>query len=226
MSGRVEHDALLGELTRRGLLQRCTLAGVGALVAAAAPWAAAAEAAAGGRASAAATGSPGTSDATLQAFADTIVPGRRAAQTESGAAIDPRAIAGVDPQPGAVEADALALYHHPEVGFDALEGPFLAELETRSAAQGGDFLDLSFDRRVAVCLAGLDPSNETALVWDAAAAVPFTAFCAAALVRNATSATAVGYAVMGLPGIAPGGYADFSFRRALSQERTTNGSLP
>ena len=46
----------------------------------------------------------------LQAFADAMVPGRRVAATDLGNEIDPRAIAGVDPLPGAVEADTLALY--------------------------------------------------------------------------------------------------------------------
>jgi hypothetical protein len=31
---------------------------------------------------------------------------------------------------------------------------------------------------------------------------------------------------MGFPGIAPHGYADYSYRRALSSERTSTGSLP
>jgi len=31
---------------------------------------------------------------------------------------------------------------------------------------------------------------------------------------------------MGLPGIAPNGYAGFSYRRRLSTERTRTGSLP
>lgn len=218
MSGRVEHRELLDELTRRGFLARSAAFGLASLVASAAPWAVA---------PAARAAAPNTADATLQAFADTIVPGRRVAQTQSGAAVDPLAIAGVDPLPGAVEADALAVYHHPEVGFDALEGPFLSDLSARSlTVGGGDFLHLSFDKRVAVCMSGLDLSSSTVLVWEAAAAIPFTAFCAAALVVNATAQKAVGYAVMGLPGVAPGGYADFSFRRALAQERTTNGSLP
>ena len=77
-----------------------------------------------------------------------------------------------------------------------------------------------------MCLGGLDFSNPTRLVWEAAAAVPFTAFCAAALIRDATSEEASGYRVMGLPGVAPGGYAGFSYRRRLSVERTRSGSLP
>jgi hypothetical protein len=79
---------------------------------------------------------------------------------------------------------------------------------------------------VQTCLAGLDFGNPTRVIWEAAAAVPFTAFCAAALIRDATAARASGYRVMGLPGIAPDGYGDFSYRRRLSPERTRTGSLP
>ena len=125
-----------------------------------------------------------------------------------------------------MEADALALYHHPEVGFDALAPVFLAELETRSLLHGGDFLHLGFDARVQTCLAGLDFQNPTGLVWEAAAALPFTAFCAAALIHDPTASDASGYRVMGLPGTAPNGYRDFSYGRRLSTERTRTGSLP
>jgi hypothetical protein len=209
-------DQLLALLTRRQALQRSSTAALGALVASALPLAAP---------QAARAQSPSLSDATLQAFADTMIPGRKVAKTALGNPVDPLAIAGVDPLPGAVEADALALYHHPEVGFDSLSPPFLAELETRSLQHGSDFLHLSFDARVQVCLAGLDFSNESRLIWEAAAAVPFTAFCAAALIRNATWNDAPGYRVMGLPGTAPGGYRGYSFRRRLSHERTRRGSL-
>ncbi|TMK38713.1 MAG: twin-arginine translocation signal domain-containing protein [Actinobacteria bacterium] len=207
------------ELTRRGFLKRTSLLGLGAMVASALPVAKLMAAPPPALADVA------LSDATLQAFADTVIPGRRVAATESSAAIDPAAIAGVDPLPGAVEADALALYHHPEVGFDALEGPFLAELASRSLPHGGDFLRLPFDARVSVVLGGLDFANPTRLLWEAAAAVPFTAFCAAALVPEQTADKAVGYRVMGLPGKAPTGYRDFSYRRALARERTRGGSL-
>src|SRR4051794_15466723 len=146
---REEHEALVADLTRRGLLARGGVLGLAALVAYAGPvaravtWPAAAHA------------EPDLSDGTLQAFADTMVPGRQAARTDLGNEIHSRAIAGVDPRPGAVEADALALYHHPQIGFDALEPTFLTDLSTRSLAQGGDFLSLGFDARVKVCLAGL-----------------------------------------------------------------------
>ena len=56
--------------------------------------------------------------------------------------------------------------------------------------------------------------------------MPFTAFCAAALIRDATAAKASGYRVMGLPGVAPNGYRDYSWGRRMSSERTRTGSLP
>jgi hypothetical protein len=215
---RDSHEPLLDLLTRRQALTRAGTAGLAALVASALPLVADV-----GPARAATP--PGLTDATLQAFADTIIPGRQATTTDLGNAIDPRAIAGVDPLPGAVEADALALYNHPEVGFDALAPAFLAQLETEALPNGGDFLSLGFGARVTTCLAGLDFSNPTRLVWEAAAAVPFTAFCAAALIKNATAQTASGYRVMGLPGVAPNGYRSFSYRRHLSRERTKKGYL-
>jgi hypothetical protein len=211
------HQQLLHVLSRRELLGRASTLALGGLVASALPLA--------GRVDAAQT-TPGLTDATLQAFADTIIPGRKASRTDLGHPIAPLAIAGVDRLPGAVQADALALYHHPEIGFDALAPAFLAELEALSLAHGADFLHLSFEGRVQTCLAGLDFGNPTRVIWEAAAAVPFTAFCAAALIRDATAARASGYRVMGLPGIAPDGYGDFSYRRRLSPERTRTGSLP
>jgi hypothetical protein len=209
---------LTGELTRRDALGRASTLGLSALVAAAIPFAR-------GPAPAYAA-DPSLIDATLQAFADTMLPGRRATTTDLGNAIHPLAIAGVDAQPGAVETDALALFHHPEVGFDALAPAFLGELEVRSLVHGGVFLNMAFPARVNACLDGLAYGNPTRLVWEAAAAIPFTAFCAAALIQDATSSDASGYRVMGLPGIAPNGYSDFSYGRRLSSERTRNGSLP
>jgi hypothetical protein len=215
-----DHDALVAALSRRAFMQRAGLAGLGALVATAVPvahrliepqpaWA-----------------DVSLVDGTLQAFFDTILPGRKVARTALGNEIHPQAIAGRDSQPGAVEADALALAHHPLIGFDALAPALLTEVQTRSLPEGGDFLSLPFDRRERVLIGGLDFGNPTRVVWEAGAAVPFTAFCAAALIRNATSATAPGLRVMGLPGTAPNGYRSFSYGRKLSKERTLKGYLP
>lgn len=165
-------------------------------------------------------------DGTLQAFFDTVIPGRRVDVTQSGAPIHPRAIAGVDEEPGAVEADTLLLAHNAKIGFDTLVPSFLADLQSRALAAGGaQFLDLDYERREQVCLGGLDFANPDRQLWEAAAAVPFTAFCAAATVVDATGQTAVGYRVMGHPGTAPKGYADFSFRRELNRGITKRGYL-
>ena len=219
---RAVRTELAAELSRRDFMARAGGLGVGALVLAALP--VAARMVAPERATAA----PPPNDATLQAFFDTIVPGKRVPKlrTQLGHDIDPKAIAGVDREHGAVYTDALLLSHNSKIGFDALAPPFLAELETFSLPQGGQFLDLDYKHREAVCLQGLDFSNPNRVVWEAAAAVPFTAFCAAANVKNATRKTAAGYRVMGHPGTAPHGYKDFSYRLRLNRGRTKKGYLP
>jgi hypothetical protein len=208
-----------GLLSRRQVLQRAATLGVGGLVLSALPVAERVLVSEAG----AAVELP---DATLQAFADTMLPGRKASTTDLGNEIHPLAIADVDNEPGAVEADALLLYHDPLIGFDALEGPFLSELSARSLAHGAPFLNLAFEQRVAVCLEGLAPSNPSVQVWEAGAAVPFTAFLAAAEQSEATIDTSSGYQVMGYPGTAPNGYAEFSYKRKLAVELTSRGYLP
>jgi hypothetical protein len=174
----------------------------------------------------AALAAPSLTDGTLQAFADTIIPGKKVTRTDLGNEIHPKAIAGADPEPGAVQADSLLLYHHPLIGFDTVAAAFLADLEARSLPRLGQFIDLPFDKRTAVCVEGLSSSNPTAQVWELAAVVPFAAFLCTAAQKNATIDKSSGLQVMGFPGVAPYGYADYSYKRALSSERTANGSLP
>ena len=219
-AGAVERSPVGGLLSRRQVLQRATALGLGGLVLSALPVAEqflAAEPA---------LADPTLSDGTLQAVADTLIPGRRAARTDLGNEIHPKAIAGVHPEPGAVQADALLVFHDSRIGFDALAPAFLSELETRSLLRGGQFLDLPFASRVAVLVDGLNASNPTVLVWEAAGAVAFAAFLIVATQINATIDTACGLQVMGHPGTAPNGYADYSYGKKLSREPTANGSLP
>ena len=220
MEARVVRGAVAGELSRRQFIQRAGVRGAGALIAGALPTAARMVLPATARADVA------LQDGTLQAFYDTLIPGRPSVSTDLGHEIHPKAIAGVEPDPGAVEADALLLGQDPRLGFTALVVPFGTELEGFAALEGGDFLSLPYDEREAVCLRGLDFSNPTRAVWEAAAAVAFTAFCAAATQVSPTSETASGYEVMGHPGVAPEGYRDFSYGRALSREATKKGYLP
>jgi len=214
-------EEIAGLLSRRDILRRASVLSLGGLVLSALP--------AADRILATvqpAEAAVNLADATLQAVADTLIPGRHASVTDLGHEIHPKAIAGAHHEPGAVETDALALFHNPLIGFDALEPAFLTEVETRSLLRGGQFLDLPFAKRVAVAVDGLDPNNPSIVVWEAAIAVAFTSFMAAATQRNATIDTASGYQVMGYPGTAPNGYAEYSYRRKLSREVTSNGSLP
>src|SRR2546423_9289720 len=213
---------LADELSRRISARRAGPLGAGALVVAARPFAERMIAADPALAAVA------IDDATLQASADTMTPGSKARRTDMGGEIHPLATAGVDRAPGAVEADALRVYHDPLVGFyPALIGPFLSDLSGRSLQQGNPaFLMLSFEKRVKVCLSGLSFSDGSRVLYEAAAAVPFTAFCAAAEHPIGTSRNASGYRVMGYPGAAPNGYYGFSYRRKLAKERTKRGYLP
>jgi hypothetical protein len=49
---------------------------------------------------------------------------------------------------------------------------------------------------------------------------------AEATLPNASIDNASGYQVIGHPGVAPNGYADYSYGSRLSRERTSTGSLP
>jgi hypothetical protein len=213
---------LADELSRRDFVQRAGAFGLGATIAAALPVAARMAA----PASAQAQGP--LADGLLQAFFDTIIPGKPVPdlKTELGNPIHPQAIAGVDSEHGAVYTDALALARNERIGFSTLEPAFLTDLSTRALQEGGSFLDLGYDARERVCIGGLAFSNPDRAVWEAAAAVPFTAFCAAALIPEQTAERASGYRVMGLPGAAPRGYRKFSYRRRLARERTKRGYLP
>jgi hypothetical protein len=207
------------ELSRRDFLRDTSVLGAAALIASAMP--VAERLLAANPAYAAVS----NDDATLQAFADTIIPGRKAERTDLGDEIHPEAIAGVDDEPGAVEADVLRLYHHPLTGFDTLEPVFLGELGARSLEAGGPFLGLDFEQRTAVLMGALSFDNPDRVVYEAAAAVPFTAFCAAAVHEVGTSKNASGYRVMGYPGAAPQGYRGYSYGRKLARDFTEKGYL-
>ena len=208
------------ELSRREFLRDTSMLGTAALIASAVP--VAERILAANPAYAAVS----MDDATMQAFADTVIPGRKAERTDLGDEIHPQAIAGVDSEPGAVEADVLRLYHHPLTGFDTVEPAFLAELNTRSLKHGAPFLELDFERRTAVLLEALSFDNDDRVLYEAAAAVPFTAFCAAAVHPVGTWKNSSGYRVMGYPGAAPQGYKRYSYGRKLARDFTKRGYLP
>jgi hypothetical protein len=225
-SGELPHGAirnqLAEDLSRRQFIGRGGMLGLGAIVLGALPIA---ERLA--RPEVAGAQTP-LVDPTLEAFFDTIIPGKPVPDllTELGNPIGPKAIAGVDSEHGAVYTDALLLANNAKIGFSVLAPPLVADITARSLTEGGQFLDLDYEARERVCIAGLAFSNPERQLWEAGAAIPFTAFCAAGNVPEATAATAAGYEVMGHPGTAPHGYKRFSYRRRLNRGRTRKGYLP
>ena len=153
--------AMTTELSRRRFLAQAARLGLSAVVLPAIPVAQRLV-----QASPAAAAAHVLPDATLQAFADTLIPGRVVRRTALGHPVDPRAIAGIDSRPGAVEADALALFRSPLFGYGAIEPAFIAELDRRALLHGGDFHGLGFDKRVAVCRDGFDFANPARIVSD------------------------------------------------------------
>ena len=149
----------------------------------------------------------------------------RSTRPRPGAPIHPQAIAGVDPRAGAVETDALALYHHPKTGFDALAPAFLADLDVARAA--ADVPRARLRRRA-------PRSARPGLAFDNPAAVGVGGRGRGAVHRVLRRGAARG-ADRGegrrLPRDGPAGRSDgyrraqYSYRRKLARERTTNGYL-
>ncbi|MFV2104038.1 DUF5987 family protein [Micromonospora sp. LOL_024] len=107
--------------------------------------------------------------ATLEAFADTIVPGVKRSP-------DDRAIAGVEDDPGAVQAGALEVLAHPALGLtEALDGiAGLLNMHAQHQARVGQhtldpavppFVALDFDTRTALVEQLTDPSHPEREVW-------------------------------------------------------------
>ncbi|MBY8853433.1 DUF5987 family protein, partial [Saccharothrix sp. MB29] len=92
---------------------------------------------------------------TLEAFADTILPGVKRSP-------DDRAIAGVCDDPGAVEAGALELLNDPATGVAAGLGPLSQALNAHAVAYAGE-LGLPLDEGVPPFVA-LDYEDRVALV--------------------------------------------------------------
>ncbi len=223
LAGAVRHE-LAADLSRRDFIGRAAGLGLGSVVLGALPFA---ERMA--RPDSALAQAPMLADATLQAFFDTIIPGKpvRGLKTELGHPIHRKAIAGVDSEHGAVFTDALLLAHHPKIGFDALEPAFLARARELLPRPGrpvsGPFATRT--ARQSACGGSTSPTESRQRLGGGCRR-RLCAFCAAANVKNATRDNSAGYRVMGHPGTAPHGYDDFSYGRRLNRGRTRTGSLP
>jgi hypothetical protein len=173
---------------------------------------------------------------TLEAFADTIVPGEKRSA-------DDRAVAGAAPGGGAVAAGALELLRMPEGGMGPLLDP-LADLlnahATTWAADHGIELDDSVPPFVALSLAGrtglvamlTKPGHPEKEAWTGLALFANMAFDTAAHMHTADALAA------GHPGLTTMGFAlpdedglwrfsDYSYGRQLAElhpDTTPSGS--
>src|SRR4029077_2189877 len=171
-------------------------------------------------------GDPLTTE-TLEAFADTLIPGAKRSPLD-------RAIAGAASGPGAVQAGALDLMNPPAAGTGPLLPALAAGLDahaTQFAAQNGIVLDptvtpfvsLDFAQRTALLVALLDGTDPDQLAYFALAGLVFIAYHTAGHLHT-TEALATGH-----PGLAAIGFPlpdldgkwrfpDFSYRRVLAQK--------
>jgi hypothetical protein len=190
---------------------------------------------------AALAGTPGgtTSDAmttTLEAFADTLIPGRKRYDGD-------HAVAGVADGPGAVQAGAIDLMWLPDAAIGPALPAFATMLNERAgqyAAQHQRVLDptlpplvaLDFTDRTRLLLELLDPNAQDYLAWWALAAMPFLAFNTAAHLHtvDAVRHGHPGLRTLGFPQPDADGlwrFPHFSYRRRLARSHphtTQNGN--
>jgi enediyne biosynthesis protein E8 len=178
-----------------------------------------------------------TVDATLESFADTLIPGEKRFPGD-------RVVAGAAGGAGAVQAGAGLLLHLPEAGMEALL-PELATLlnveATAYAVRHVLLLDstvpplvaLPFDARTALAGELLDPTHADQKIWILLAFMVFLAFHTAGFEHTADAVRRghPGLARLRFPAADPDGlyrYPDFSYRRQLagSHPRTTKGGSP
>ena len=209
------------ELERRQLFRIAAAAGLAWTVA---PWADRLAGAAGGTPFGT-TSDPQTT--TLEAFADTLIPGQKRFDGDY-------AVAGVVRGPGAVQAGALDLMAMPEAAIGPLLPAYAAVLDARATGYAlqqqvpldpslPPYVALSFADRTKVALQLLDPSAQDYLVWYALAAMPFLAFHTAAHLHtpHAVRTGHPGLRLLNFP--QPDAddlwrFPEFSYRRRLARE--------
>jgi hypothetical protein len=131
---------------------------------------------------------------TLEAFADTILPGEKRSP-------DDRAIAGAAPGPGAVEAGALELLHTPATGVTAGLEYLVPTLNNHAATLAGEreltlddtvpaFVALSFEDRTALVARLTAPGHPEKDGWVALALFCNMAYDSAAHLHTAEAIAA------------------------------------
>jgi len=175
--------------------------------------------------------------ATLEAFADTLIPGEKRSPTD-------RAIAGAAPGAGAVQAGALDMMGFPAAGAGPALPALAAGLNARAtafAAAHGIVLDptvpplvsLDFAQRTALLVQILDGNDPDQLAYFALAGLAFIAYHTAGHLHLADAVRGghPGLAAIGFPQPDPDDlwrFPEFSYGRQLASTdpRTTRGGNP
>jgi enediyne biosynthesis protein E8 len=163
---------------------------------------------------------------TLEAFADTLIPGEKRHP-------DDRAIAGVVSGPGAVQAGAVDLLRFPGAGVGPALPAVAAGLSARAvgfALEHGIPLDptvapwvsLDFDQRTELAVHLLDGSDPDVALWEAIGALAFLAYHTAGHLNTAEAVRSghPGLAAIGFPAPDPDGlwrFPQHSYRRELAR---------
>ena len=162
---------------------------------------------------------------TLEAFADTLIPGEKRFPED-------RAIAGAVSGAGAVQAGAIAMLNFPPVGFQPVLPGIAAFLNVRAVlyalAHGislelklPPFVELDFASRTALLVEILDGDGPDQGAFYGLASVCFVAYHSAGYLPTADAIRDghPGLAAIGFPPPNPDGvwrFPDFSYRRVLA----------
>lgn len=178
-----------------------------------------------------------TVDSTLQAFADTLIPGEKRFPND-------RVVAGAADGAGAVQAGVLELLHMPEAGTEPSLPAFANALNAEAAAYAARhslILDptvpamvaLPFDARTALSRELMDPAHRDQQAWLLLVLMAFLAFHTAAFEHTGEALRRghPGLRRLRFPEPDHDGlyrYPHFSYRRRLAEShpRTTKGGNP
>lgn len=173
---------------------------------------------------------------TLEAFADTVIPGSRRTPTD-------RAVAGAVADGGAVAAGAVQLLEMPEGGLAPMLDGLAQGLNGHAAAYAAEhqlppdetvppFVALPFAHRTAIVQALTAPDHPERELWIGVAIFSYMAFDSAAHLHttDAIAAGHVGLSTMGFAEPDPDGlwrFPDYSYGRQLASihpDTTPSGS--
>lgn len=169
--------------------------------------------------------SPADVAATLEAFADTLIPGQKRSAAD-------RAVAGAVKGPGAVQAGALELMHFPALGIGPGLPAFAAAINAQATAYAGrhrllpdptvpPFVALDFSHRTALAVELLSFSHPDYLAYYALAALTFIAYHTAGHLHTADAVRSghPGLRAIGFPHPDADGlwrFPEYSYKRRLA----------